>query len=237
MATGECFNPNDDSVVCMPPPPDDDPQGRRTCASNVHCEAGEYCDGACYGTGHCQSMTACGFCGDEDPSTPSNPECRVCGCDGNTYPDSQTACAAGVNVVYGSRGAGCGETGMEGGAGASTIGPREYVVCGHDGQCPSGSFCCVMAGRCYPEANRDICVPPPDGTRIACRTNDDCGDFEYCAGNGCDSLGGCDVFGSQEDCGVTFEPVCGCDGTTYTSVACAESRGVRVDRAGECGSE
>jgi hypothetical protein len=225
-ATGECFDPDLDEAACSPPPPGDDPQGRRTCASNQHCETGEFCmlDGVlCVGSGHCQPIDNCGTCSG----------CRVCGCDGNTYPDIQTACRAGANAIGPSL-AGCGEPQTEGGAGASTIGMREFIVCAHDGHCPSESFCCAMAARCYFEADRDICIPPPDGTRIACRTTENCGDGEYCLGEGCDGPGGCVRFGSKGDCGVTLEPVCGCDGTTYTSVACAASRGVRVDHGGEC---
>jgi len=240
MATGQCFDPDADATACMPPEPDDDPQGRRPCASSSHCEPGEYCasgDVLCRGTGHCQSMSECGHCGDPSLYALPSPECRVCGCDGNTYPNRQLACSVGVNVVFDSHGAGCGETGMEGGAGASTIGPREFVVCGHDGHCPSGNFCCAMVGRCYPETDRDICAPGPDGSRIACKANENCNGFEYCAGEGCDGPGGCVHTGPVDECGVTLEPVCGCDGTTYTSAACAASRGVRVDFVGECGGE
>jgi hypothetical protein len=32
-------------------------------------------------------------------------------------------------------------------------------------------------------------VPPPPGARIACRTTADCGDREYCSGEGCESRG------------------------------------------------
>ena len=237
MATGECFDPSADPGACSRPAPDGDPQNRTTCASNAHCEPGEYCDsggGLCRGTGHCQSTSNCGYCGDENPNAPPNPECRVCGCDGNTYAGPQAACAAGVNVVP-ARGAGCGEPSTEGGAGSSTIGRREFIVCGHDGHCPPDAFCCAMVGRCYQEAERDVCAPGPEGTRIACNTTDNCNDGEYCFGEGCDAPGGCTRYGSEEDCGVTLEPVCGCDGTTYTSAACAASRGVRVDYAGECG--
>lgn len=40
-----------------------------------------------------------------------------------------------------------------------------------------------------------------------------------------------------DDCGVTLDPVCGCDGTSYTSAACADQRGVRIARARECSGE
>jgi hypothetical protein len=185
----------------------------------------------CVGTGHCQPINNCGECW-SDPSVPENP-CRLCGCDGNTYPDIQTACRAGVNAVV--SGAGCGETKMEGGAGASSIPPRTFTACGHDAHCPDGTFCCTLTSRCYAEADRDVCILPPSGTRTACRTNEHCGDREYCTGEGCDAPGGCVSMGSGPgDCGVTLEPVCGCDGVSYTSAACADQEGVRVDHEGEC---
>jgi hypothetical protein len=227
MATGECFDPATDETACAPPEPDDDPSGRAPCASNAHCGPDEFCmlDGRlCVGTGHCQPINNCGECGG----------CRVCGCDGNTYPDIQTACRAGANAIGPLQG-GCGEPQMEGGAGSSSIPAREFIACGHNGQCPTGSFCCAMAARCYPEESRDICIPPPPGTRIACNTTLDCGDGEYCTGEGCDGPGGCVYTGSGPgDCGVTLEPVCGCDGTTYTSAACADQEGIRIDHDGEC---
>jgi hypothetical protein len=232
LATGQCFNPGTNAGLCETPDPDNDPQGRKACASSAQCGENEYCqvDGlSCQGTGHCQPIDNCGGC---------DGTCKVCGCDGNTYPNPQTACRAGVNAV-GMTGVGCGETGMEGGAGSSSIPPRNYTACGQDEQCPSGSFCCSMVGRCYADADRDICVPPPPGTRIACRTTENCGDLEYCIGDGCSGPGGCVHIGSQggEDCGVTIEPVCGCDGTTYTNAGCASMRAVRVDHDGECAGE
>jgi hypothetical protein len=235
LATGECFDPSTDSEACETPDPDSDPQGRKACASSAQCEPGEFCQLdslTCLGTGHCQSIGNCGFCGADD-TVPDNP-CRVCACDGNTYPNFQTACLAGVNALN-ATGAGCGETATEGGAGSSSIGPKPVTPCGHDGQCPSGSFCCALAARCYPEADRDICVTPPPGTRIACNTTQDCSGLEYCKGEGCDGPGGCVAMGSAPgDCGVTFELVCGCDGVTYTSAACADQEGVRIDHEGEC---
>jgi hypothetical protein len=235
LSTGECYDPASDGVRgCSLPPSDDDPQGRRPCNSSAQCEPNEFCmtDGLlCVGTGHCQPIDNCGSCESGDPS---NNACRVCGCDGNTYPNPQTMCRAGVNAV-GPSGVGCGETGMEGGAGASSIPPRPYTACGHDAQCPSGSFCCTLNARCYLEADRDICVPPPPGTRIACKTTENCGDNEYCQGEGCDGPGGCVMMGSGPgDCGVTLEPVCGCDGVSYTSAACADQEGVRVEHDGAC---
>jgi hypothetical protein len=237
MATGECFDPRSDAEACETPEPD--PQGRTACASNAHCAAGEYCalgSLSCMGTGHCEPLDNCPSC---DPKTlpdgMPNPSCKVCGCDGNTYPYPEAACHAGVNGLH--AGVGCGEPAMEGGAGSSSIPQRTFIPCGHDGQCPPGDFCCTIDSRCHVERDREICVPPPTGTRFACRTTADCGDREYCSGEGCDALGGCTTIGSEGDCGVIIDTVCGCDGVTYTSADCAASRGIRIDYEGECGGE
>lgn len=234
MSTGRCFDPQSDADACATPDdPDGDPDGRRPCAANSQCGLGEFCmlDGlSCQGTGHCQPTGDCGSCSGSN-NEPS-PACRVCGCDGNTYPSQQDACRAGANALWTQ--VGCGEPATEGGAGASSIPMRTYVPCGHDGQCPSGNFCCAIDSRCHAEADREICVPPPPGARFACRTTADCGDREYCSGEGCDARGGCVQLVTDEDCGVIIDAVCGCDGTSYTSAACASSRGVRVAHEGQC---
>ena len=178
----------------------------------------------CQGTGHCQPIDNCGSCGGA---------CTVCGCDGNTYPDIQTACRAGVNAIpVGASGA-CGEPRLVGGGGTSGAG-RELTPCAHDAQCGAGEACCAITGLCYPPSDPDRCRLPPPGTTFPCTANDQCWEGEYCLGDGCNGSGGCVRLGAQEDCGVTLEPVCGCDGTTYTSSACAASRGVRVASDGEC---
>jgi hypothetical protein len=188
--------------------------------------------GLCRANGHCQPIDNCGSCSG-DPGM-----CKVCGCDGNTYPDQQTACRAGTNALSSYHGAGCGETIEIGGGGAGGRGdapPLRVTPCGTDANCPSGQRCCSITAVCYPADDPDRCRLPPLGTRFPCTANDQCFQgSEYCKGNGCTGPGGCAPLGSQGDCGVTLEPVCGCDGTTYTSIACASSRGVRVAATGEC---
>jgi len=228
VETHECFDPLENPEACAQPPPDDDLYGRAPCASNAHCAANEYCaleNGLCQGPGHCHPIGNCGECGGDT--------CRVCGCDGNTYPNIQTACLARTNVVVAATG-GCGETVMVG-AGGSGGTVRTITACGTNENCPAGELCCNVTGHCYPETDPDRCRVPPEGTNFPCTGNDQCWDFEYCAGEGCEGPGGCVNKGSYEqNCGVTLEPVCGCDGTTYTSLDCALSRGVRFAHDGEC---
>lgn len=133
-------------------------------------------------------------------------------------------------------GAGCGETVVIGaaGAGSEATPERTYTACATSSNCPDGSECCALTSRCYPSSDPEQCRLPPPGTTRACTADDQCEPYQYCAGDGCSGPGGCKQRGSSEDCGVTYELVCGCDGTTYTSPACAESRGVRVASEGEC---
>ena len=237
-----CFDPEEDPDACPVPAQDDDEYGRKTCASKAHCGEHELCrtDHGCTGIGHCHPLGQCGECRSDDGS------CRVCGCDGNTYPDKQTACLAQASLVDLSLG-GCGETVMEGGGGLGGTsgggGPgddivRVFTACGHDAQCPDGELCCARTNRCYSEDTPYLCEEPPEGTNAPCLADTDCRLREYCWGESCDGPGGCVGVGdAAEDCGVTLDPVCGCDGTSYTSAACADERAVRVAHEGECDSE
>jgi hypothetical protein len=234
LATGQCFDPTNDPAACAPPPPTEgDP--RKPCASNAHCAANEFCidDGTliCQVAGHCTPIDNCGFC------SGGAEICRVCACDGNSYPDVQTACRAGARALA-YIGAACGETiDFVGGAGGSSamVPPARVTPCGKDAHCPSGQRCCAITGLCYPPDDPGRCAPPPSGTRFPCTANDQCFPAsEYCAGEGCSGPGGCVQLGVRGDCGVKFEPVCGCDGVTYTHASCANERGVRVASQGEC---
>jgi hypothetical protein len=110
-------------------------------------------------------------------------------------------------------------------------------LCGTSSDCSSGELCCAITGRCYPTTDPDQCRMPPPGTRVPCTSDAQCSSYEYCLGDGCSGPGGCVSMGSQGDCGVTLEPVCGCDGVTYTSAACASVRGVRVASKGQCAAD
>jgi hypothetical protein len=228
IANGECFDPAQNPEVCPEPPPDDDLWGRKPCTSNSHCSGREFCqlDGQiCQGTGHCNPRTNCGSCGGE---------CTLCGCDGNTYPDVQTACLAGANAV--GRGA-CGEPVETGGGGSGPGGElpsRIRTYCASTEHCPSGQTCCLRLGYCLTDDDPYLCGEPPAGTMKPCVTDEHCDSGSYCLGDGCSGPGVCVYFGSQGDCGVRLEPVCGCNGVSYTSAACASTEGTRVASEGQC---
>ncbi len=68
----------------------------------------------------------------------------------------------------------------------------------------------------------------------SCSVNSDCLSGDYCekpAGS-CGGTGTCVLQGNQ--CTQLADPVCGCDGVTYTNAGCAAINGVNVDYPGNC---
>ena len=77
---------------------------------------------------------------------------------------------------------------------------------------------------------------PPAGM---CFSNADCAATHYCAypssGSGdysCSAPGVCMM--RPDFCAAIFDPVCGCDGTTYSNACYAASAGVRPQSGGSC---
>ncbi len=103
-------------------------------------------------------------------------------------------------------------------------------VCGCDGRTYGNACKAASAGVGVTGVGPCPEPPPP----AACRDNGDCGAGEYCAKERCDAeRGRCET--RPEACVLAvIDPVCGCDGRTYSNACLAASAGVNTQAPGEC---
>ena len=73
---------------------------------------------------------------------------------------------------------------------------------------------------------------PSGQVGASCNTNTNCGSGLFCAGTGCTTPGTCNV--RPEVCVGIYDPVCACDGRTYSNACNANFAGFRVSAAGPC---
>lgn len=224
-----------------------------SCRSNAACGRGEYCAkrlGDCEGAGLCtRRPEACTL--QYDP---------VCGCDGQTYGNACGAASAGVNAARrgecgveprrcgGLLGALCGDgefcdypnntCGAADEMGECRPRPqvctREYApVCGCDGRTYSNA--CTAAGAGVDVARQGECAPQSEvcgGFRgLVCRADQYC-DYEGGSCGFADQTGVCRP--RPAGCPDVWQPVCGCDGITYSNDCDAAAAGVDVQHEGAC---
>jgi Kazal-type serine protease inhibitor domain len=217
--SGRCLS-RDQSATCSNRLSDASLPG---CLSNFDCASSEFCDGrTCLGVGFCTSRIGA-IC--------SGAPSFECGCDGVTYRNACERLAAGARLAVG---AACGvpDASSDAAGADASITP---IGCSSSVQCPTGSTCCATSGLCQPEGCVDCCLAPlPDGG-TPCVRNDQClSGRRYCAGQGCGTIGVCVSRPPGADCDGTLDPVCGCDGRTYSNRCWASSGGARIAHAGSC---
>ena len=214
--------------------------------------------GACTGT-PCVTDFQCGrdrFCAFETGTCGGEGECRpvplgcpdvwdpVCGCDGRTHGNACEAAAVGTSIAHdGECENGCTrneecaadaycrkETGQCEGPGICAARPPGCPdvwdpVCGCDGQTHSNACDAAAIG---------VSVAHPGPCDLECRDGFDCGSALYCATEPgqCDGGGVCEP--RPEVCPLFFDPVCGCDGVTYSNICDAASSGTGVAAEGVC---
>ena len=108
--------------------------------------------------------------------------------------------------------------------------------CWCDAECVENNDCCEDAA--------DACgieVPEPEGTICGGLLGSICADDEYCAYQPGDACGTADAAATcqsiPEVCITLFDPVCGCDGETYSNSCAAAAAGTGVSAVGECDAD
>ena len=212
------------------------------CTTNGDCDVWEWCAepiGTCTGYGVCQQRP--GLClAYWDP---------VCGCDGHTYSNYCYAWFNGVNIDYYGEcvaanrcytNAECALDEFCDKADGDCLGEGECTtrptICTHHWDPVCGCDGVTYSNECYANANGQSilhtgeCVPPP------CLHNSQCQPEEFCAKvvGACDSAGACQE--RPEVCLAVWDPVCGCDGRTYSNWCYAARAGENVEYYGECTS-
>ena len=211
-----------------------------SCSANADCPRGSYCAkdiGDCGGEGVCLPVPQ----GCPDVWDP------VCGCDGVTYGNRCEAAAVGASIAY--EGECITKSCSDGICGGDQYCRKPDGDCDGDGECvPRPDACpeiwdpvCGCDGRTYSNsceaaaagvsvAHRGPCEDPPED----CASGEDCSRGSYCRTpeGDCDSEGVCTL--RPELCVEIWDPVCGCDGTTYGNVCFAAAAGVSVLHRGPC---
>jgi hypothetical protein len=92
----------------------------------------------------------------------------------------------------------------------------------------------LAAPACNAADRAPIAASADETEPIVCTTNDDCAATQYCDKplGGCEGEGVCSA--RPEVCIENVDPVCGCDGKTYSNSCFAALAGESVRSEGEC---
>jgi hypothetical protein len=176
----------------------------------MDCGDGKICINNYDGTGKCVIPSTCDYNGmthQHGESFPSDDGCNQCSCYNGQVMCTLMACISTCEYE--------GETYEEGAS------------------FPSSDGC----NTCSCSSGRVICTKRACHQTRECKTNDDCDSEYYCEKDSCDDAAQGYCIQLLDVCADIQNPVCGCDGQTYSNACEAASEGINVEYAGECEGE